>query len=395
MKRRNNISATNVLYPIVLIGSCLFSLLQMYALPHSEAFLIALSNRTILILWIIGIGLALFKRMTRPIPSESAPLLVIAAFSVAACMITAAKAPSSIVDAVLSTLGFLALPIMISYTALFKIDFDLKPFVYAYIILLSGLFIWLYHTDLRHAFETIYGVEQIEAVTLGYNNPNQTAMYLFVCVIGLVSAFSYFRPKLVKLFLLLDVCYISWLLVQTQSRTATLLLAAFLILVLYSRRRSIPKSWPALSVLAPVIYLLLLPVTTLFQKEILVMGQNLFTGRDAIYNRYLSNVNFLTFFLGDLRRYMFQNLHNGYLAIAASAGIFTCLGYFWLLRSHTSGNLPRRDAPVEERTAFIGFLCLIIYTSSEAAFFVGGAGYAFLIFSIFSLFAKPFATGEN
>ena len=93
-----------------------------------------------------------------------------------------------------------------------------------------------------------------------------------------------------------------------------------------------------------------------------------------------------------MNTFAFDNLHNGYLAIAASAGLFTCVYYSRFLTHCVLKSMPISGTPNYERVAFVGFLCLILHTGAEASYLTGGVNYAFLVFSIFALFAKPYPT---
>lgn len=379
---------------LLIIGSCMSALIQFIALPYDNATLISLSNRFLLVLWIVVIGIALFQRLLKPIPGELGSLLLIIIFSAVAWLIAALNSPSNAINNALRTAGFLILPLMFAYKDFFRIDQKAKSVVYGFNVLYSLVFVFLYHSDLRHAYESAYGATKIAQVTLGYANPNQTAMFLFLCVICLASGMLYVKPKYLKLFFAVDGCYLSWIMLQTESRAAIFLLVAFAIMVAIARKREITTRWINFAFSVPLAYVLLLPVLSFLDWDIVVLNETIFNGREIIYNRYFQNLNITTFLFGDLNTFQFENLHNGYIAISASTGIVTCVSYGKFLKSNLIWDLPTRTAPMHERMAFVGFLCVIMYTCAEAAFFVGGSHYAFLLFSLFVLFAKPGATKD-
>lgn len=392
MRKKKNVSIIkNNFFLIVFTLSCICSWVQLIALPYKNAFLMSLSNRALLFLWLIGAGYALFRRLLRPIPAKSISLLLVIIFSLVAWIFAAINRSSAIIDNILRILGFFMLPAMIGYSGLFKIDSRAKTVVFIYALATALLFIWLYHTDYCHIFYSDYGIRYLEEVTLGYSNPNQTAIYLFSNVLVLIPGIFYFKRRILKAVFLVASLYTGWILSKTDSRTAILLLALFLLLCLYARKHKITKLWVIAACFAPLFYLLLLPILESSNTSIQIMEADLFNGRDTIFDRYWSNINALTFLFGDLNRFRMDNLHNGYIAVAASAGFFTTAFYLRHLWSHLEWNLPKLSSPMYERAAFIGFLCVLMYACSEAAFFVGGSHYAFIGFSVFILFAKPFA----
>ena len=121
------------------------------------------------------------------------------------------------------------------------------------------------------------------------------------------------------------------------------------------------------------------------------MGDTLLNGRETLFSKYFDNLAVDTFFLGDFRSFRFDNLHNAYIAIAATTGIFVLSFYMYMLRKHMLQNLRPEIEKGYEHTAFIGFICLVFYFSTEAAGAVGGTNYAFMNMSLFVYFSKPFA----
>ena len=377
---------------LLIVCSCLCVLIQLIALPYRIESLMALSNRVLMVVWFLGVGFVLFCRFSKPVSQKMGSILLVLSLSLLAWLVAALEKPGMAMDNLMATIGFLLLPMMLCYAAFFEIDERAKTVVCTSAILYSVLFIWLYHSDKRHVFEGPYGIEQVEAVTLGYANPNQTAMYLFLCVVTLFCAFFYFKSRLLKLLVAADGCYILWILQQTESRTAILLFAMFAVLALLMRKRDIPSFIIGLSVLLPVIYILLIPLIANSGYEISFMGENIFTGRENIFDRYFQSLNIVSLFFGNMNEFQFANLHNGYIAVAASVGAITCLSYIVCIKTSLIGNCPDEHTPTYARVAFFAFLCVIAYTSSEAAFLVGGSNFAFMVFSIVVLFANPFAT---
>lgn len=372
-----------------IVASCACSLIHLNALPYNVSSQIMMSNRILLVVWIIAIGGQIFHRLTRPVPKKYASLLILIVLTAISWMFSAISISSRATDNALSMAGFLLFPIMLGYSGLFRIDSRAKTVIYIYYILLSVLLIRLYHSDLRHAYDGGYGVAQIREVTLGYANPNQAAMYTLLSTMALFSGVFYFKSKYMKAFLLADGFYMAWIMMQTESRTVLILIVTFAVLTIISLRRELPEKCVDWAIALPAIYLFLLPIMDFLQQSFTFQGEGIYNGRERIFERYYDRLNILTFLIGDMNTFQFTNLHNGYLAIAASVGVIACICYVYFLRLILSRNRPDANSPVNERVAFIGALCTVMYVSTEAAFMVGGSNYAFMLFSLYVIFAKP------
>lgn len=367
------------------MASAVCALVQLYALPRSMTRWMSLSNRVLMILWIVFVGWAVVKRVEQRFPARLGGGLMVIVGSFVAYAFTVIQSSSQAVSLGLKLLGFLILPMMFLYSAVFRIDARAKTAVLIFDLAVSAVFIQLYNSNMRNIFEGEYETVYLDVITLGYSNPNRTAMYLFLCAIGLVAGVFYFKNVFLKVIFAVDAACMAWFLWQTGARTAMLLFVVFLVLVWITGKRELSGVWIWVALLLPLTYILLQP----FAAELTFMGETLFNGREEVYNKYLGNMTFGSFMIGNMERFRFDNLHNGYLAISASVGVPTCIGYAFFLKSYMKLNRPHRDVPTFERVAFLGFLCAVMYTGAEAAFFVGGATYAMLVFSICVLFANP------
>ena len=144
-----------------------------------------------------------------------------------------------------------------------------------------------------------------------------------------------------------------------------------------------------LILLTPVIYLVFALALPSISQKITVMGESIFTGREEIYQRYFDNLSIINFIFGDFNEFHFDNLHNGYISIAATGGIVSVICFILLLKKCLDTNRINARSYYYTATAYLGFLCIVLCTSTEAAFIVGGSTYAFFIFMIFALFSQP------
>lgn len=372
----------------MMVVSSICMLVNLYAVPHKINRLIALSNRAMLLLWILLAGFLVVKRFFRKTPKRYSWFFVIIVFSLFAVALAAVGRANTVVANITALCAFFALPVMLMYGLNYTIPAKVKPVVLIANIGASMIFILLYFSGLRHAFDTYYGVRYIGSVTLGYPNPNQTAMYLFVCAVNLFAALFYFKKKTLRILIGADLLLMLYMLNKTDSRTAILMvvLVAFLCVILWKRKLS--QVWVNIALLAPLIYAILAQYLFPYFDEIMILGESLFNGREDIYDRYFNNLSLSTFLFGDFNRFRFQNLHNGYVAIAATIGIVGLVSFVSLLKNALAGIGDVRLKEYE-KIAAIAFLCIIVYTCTEAAFFVGSVNYAYLMYTVFLLFAIP------
>lgn len=374
----------------MIVASCVCLILQLYAIPRNSTGLMSIANHGILLLWLGVGGIRVIKRLAAVYPAKLMSFIWMLLLTVLALLVGILRGTYFAVSDITSFVNFMVFPMMLMHSAVYTVPDKAKTVLVVTAAFLSILFIALYHSDFRFVYTGYYGKTYIDQVTLGYPNPNQAAMYLFICVVILFTGIFSFRQWPVKALLILDVAYLCWILTQTESRTAVLLLIVFFILSLVMLKRNLPVWSVDVAIFTPLGYALLAMFFFPIFGTITLWGEPLFNGRENIFERYLDNLNILNFLLGDYRKFNFQNLHSGYVSIAATVGI-VALAFFMIfirtcLRQNHRGILRDKQAKI----GFIGFLCVLVYTSTEAAFFVGGSTYAFLIFAVFMFFSQPF-----
>ena len=388
LKNRQDKTRDIIFY--VILASCVCLLLQLYGLPFESGTLKSWSNRIMLLIWVAGGGLVCLKKLIDYLPRYLLCIVLLVVMCLVSLMLTATKGLSVPIGQFPSLLGFLTLPVMILFCAYYPIPERARKTIHYTNIAASGLYIYLFHSDKAYQYKGYYGYTTIDDLTLGYPNANQTAMYLFVCIIILVASVVYFRSVYAKLLLLADTGYMTYLLYLTESRTAFALILVFFLMVLYLRRHKLPSKWVAIALAAPAIF----AICGHFFKDLFMVvkfiGESLFNGREEIYAKYFGNLDIFNFLFGDYVRFHFDNMHNGYVSITATVGIVALGSYIVFFWENLRRNLGRLEATLPEKVAFTGFLCTLMYTSTEAAMIVGGSNYAFLLASVYMLFSKPF-----
>lgn len=374
----------------LIAASCICILAQFYALPHQLEVLTMLSNRCLLVLWIIITGVLVVRRLASPVSKSFVSALVLIIFACLSVFMAAMEDLGSLGNNAKDLIGFFSLIMMLMYSASYEIK-NAKPIVLCANIVASLIFISLYYSDLRHSYVTVYGVKYIDVVTLGYSNPNLTAIYLFVCIINLFVAIFYFKHWLLKVLLALDLTQILFILYKTESRTAILLIVVFIILFICSLFYKMPRIFPGIAIALPIAYALMAQYLFPFFGEITFRGETIFNGREDIFSRYFDNINLSNFLFGDFNQFRFDNLHNGYVSIAATLGVPALICFLIFLKENVYKNYRQIEFAKYESVAFWGFICIIMYACTEASLFVSSASYGFLIFSVYLLFAKPYA----
>ena len=389
LKNRSTVKKRDFSFWMIVV-SCVCTIAQFYALPHGISFLALLSNRCLLLIWILVFGLIVGKRMATPFPRRMVSAVLLIVLSLLSLTVAAVEQIGALGTNIKELIGFLALIMMLMYSAFFEIK-DIKAVVLFANIAASLIFISLYYSNLRYVYTGDYGIAQIDALTLGYSNPNLTAIYLFVCAINLVIAIFYFKQKLLRFLLLLDVAHILMMLYKTESRTAILLIAAFLILSICSFFYKLPKWCLGVAIIMPLAYAVIAQWFLPYFEGVTFKGESIFNGREDIFSRYFNNLDALSFILGDFNEFKFDNLHNGYVSIAATLGVPGLICFILFLKESIYMNYRPKEFERYESVAFWGFICIVMYACTEASLFVGSASYGFLLFSTFLLFAKPYA----
>lgn len=278
---------------------------------------------------------------------------------------------------------FLEIPIlMCAFTK--DIEKSIRKMLFYFNIVLSLFYVVISLSPLAHLYTTAWGAKEIPELTLSYNNPNETAMYLFACVVVLASMLPEAKNKIFRIFVSVDICYLIYLIILTKSRTIIFVTAIFLFLIILYNKKSIPKYFRIIAFCIPVVFMTIVLYFRDNLKDYIILGDTFDTGRDSIYSRVFDDLNFLEFLFGDFS-FKFQNLHNAVISIFGTIGILgTILFYYFLLRKFKDINIGNTTS-VSRKRAFIGLLCIVLITSTEAAFFTAGSAFSISVFSIYLL----------
>ena len=106
------------------------------------------------------------------------------------------------------------------------------------------------------------------------------------------------------------------------------------------------------------------------------MGEILDTGRYNIYQAFLSHLDFLGVFVGNVPGFAGGNLHNSYLSVMAAYGLITTVLYVVFLNAVLREQHANSQKSEAAYAAYIGILCVIAHGIAEGALLISGAAYA-------------------
>lgn len=226
------------------------------------------------------------------------------------------------------------------------------------------------------------------SLSLGYQNPNITAIYLFMnasILLVTIGAFKHIAMKLLMIALIfLDIT----MMYRTDSR-AVFFVYLFIVAVYVFKKRKfkIPKIFILLCVLFPFAFLFI--YTYMYDNgiltDVMILGKSVYSGREVYFSDMLAEIggSISGILFGEFRG--FNNTHNSALGLISYFGILATIIYYlnWLyslfhIAKHGFSN---KIAYI----AFISILALHIHSCAEAALIIGGGIWFVFTASIFSI----------
>ncbi len=238
-----------------------------------------------------------------------------------------------------------------------------------------ALFVWLSFSNLSHIYYGEYNIVNLDELTLGYRNPNETGMYLMLSFAIMFSGFEQAKKRLLKAGALILTVVLYVFIWQTGSRTC-ILLASLIVLA-----RVLNLIWKAgkwtrrLILVMPILVALWQLLFPEMIAQMTFLDQGVDTGRREIYEEFLSSVTFWDSILGNFAKYPGLNMHSSIIALVAMFGVPATIVYMGYLESVMTHYFNRLRNP-ENFVAFAGFLAIILHGVAEAAMLVSGAVYA-------------------
>lgn len=269
-------------------------------------------------------------------------------------------------------------------TSIYPAKDNFKKHIYITYLILSVYYVFLSFSSVSHKYIGPYGETRHDALTLGYNNPNQTGMYLLVCFFVLLSATAFFNKIIVKRIFLISAILQMFLVWKTESRACIIIAIVYLVYYCFFSKRSrifLSDSFVRVIVFIPIIIFLLITLFHNTFEGLTVLDERFDTGRFTIYVNVLRNYNILNFFFGDFSKYAFSNLHNAYLSVMATIGFPAMVLFILFLYTKVTGTL-KEVTQRYQRLTYVGLLALVIHMAFEAAFFTAGSVYAVSVLTL-------------
>ena len=282
---------------------------------------------------------------------------------------------------------FLMLPTCI---LLFKSTVNVKTIKVAiYVANAVFLLLWtvlFFIPSISHAFYNEFGKQTIEELTLGYDNPNQTGMYLVVSFVIALSGFRRKNNKVIQSLFLVESIWTAYLTILTLSRVCIALIIFISVVWLVGGARKAGKKTTAVILFVPLVFALLLIFGNEKFLNTILFGDTLDNGRSLMVKEFVETLNPLTFIFGNFAKFIGNNMHNGYVTIFAVTGIFGIIVYLGFLWNVLSSYLNQIDnnSP-SDKIAFVGILAVILHFTVESAFLTSGMIYALFVGLLFVL----------
>lgn len=265
---------------------------------------------------------------------------------------------------------------------------DLKKFIFGIALISAFVFIGFSFVP-----SIAYSDDLLDSLELGFNNPNETAVYLMSTICLLVLFFDTMKRWLFKVPVVLIIGYLAYLLYLTESRTALVATALVILYQLFARRFVVPRWVIPVAVLLPLVFLVL--YTQLWQRglfpDLEILGKPFYSGREDYFMEQLLEFRDNWLF-GDIGLHYFSNMHNGPLTILSGMGSSGFLAWFAFI-VYTLRHYYEDICTKSKTIALIVILAIFIHSSAEAAFIVGGAHYSIIVATFFLLLKKEEKTG--
>ena len=288
---------------------------------------------------------------------------------------------------IIGILGFLEM--LFAIFIIDKVDYTdtTESFVFWVNVAIALVFVLFSRTSFA------YSDEIIGSLSLGYANPNATAIYLLMNI-ALLMLYTVRIQKLIpKLFVYVLCTYLLYLLYETNSRTclvAAVLIVAYILIA--------PK-WKLPRILLPIF--MLIPLAFLFfyaemyktgkYTDLTILGKEFYSGREGYFVKMLANLK-AYWLVGDVGQHPFENMHNGPLTLLSGCGVIGYILYL-LFTSSTIRHYYREEVSHTQTVALIVILAAFIHSCSEAALVVGGANYSIVMATFYWLLKNRSAEG--
>lgn len=269
------------------------------------------------------------------------------------------------IDNILSVMSIGAFLVLIITQNKVIVDKSLNNYIFSCSMAIAVILIFYSQTH----FAYWDGQRNVIYLTLGMDNSNTTAIYIFL-VYGMLVITMRERRK-IWIPIIIEVLLV-WLIWQTNSRMVLAATIAVPILSVVFRKKRIPQCIVKVCCIIPFVFVPIYLYLYDHIENIEIMGKTLFSGRQNSFLDYMGGLDTKSAWLfGNLDLYMFQNAHNGPLAIVSSIGIIGAIGFFAIVIGRLL-QLNKKAFNMMAKTAIIVLIACFIHSCGEAALLLGG-----------------------
>ena len=341
--------------------------------PLQNDFMVSWATRPLILLVCAVTALAIIN-LLRKVWVDAADLYFLAVIGISAISMVLGGV-SGMLKAAIAYLCFLMLP---GYIVLYRRADNisrLKTAVYIANVFYTGVYLYLRFTDKAFVYYGEYGEEIIESLTLGYGNPNETAIYLMLSFFIMLSASFAVKKRWQRCGAFLLCGALFFLMWETECRTCIILAAIVLILTVFKYLPRLKGGVSLIVFLIPLIALVLVRAMPDTLKAMKFMGDVVDTGRYSVFDRFFAGVTISSFLFGDVARYPGSNMHNSYLSLLAMFGLLTTIMYVLFLRTSLKAYYAKLSN-TQSYVAYAGVLAVIAHGAAEGTLVMSGTVYA-------------------
>lgn len=341
--------------------------------PLQNDFMVSWATRCLILLVFAASVLAVIKLLRRSLVgvADICFLAVIALSAIRMLM----GGVSGIMAAAVPYLCFVMLP---GYIVLYRRADNinrLKAAVYVANVFYTVVYVYLRFTDKAFLYYGPYGATTIGELTLGYDNPNQTGIYLMLSFFIMLSAVFAAKKRWQRrgcVLLCGALCYLLW---ETECRTCIVLAAVVLILTIFKFLPRLKAGARLIVFLIPLVSLILVRTIPDTLTALSFMGDVVDTGRYLVFDQLFSNLTIGSFLFGDVVGYAGTNMHNSYLSLLAMFGILTTIMYVMFLSTSLKAYCKKLSG-FSSYVAYAGVLAVIVHGAAEGTLIISGTVYA-------------------
>lgn len=328
----------------------------------------------IMVSYIFLLAIYIFATKVTSQKVEKTEALFVALVAVTAfCYLYTCK--SAIMGKLVQYMCFLMLPgCMVLYRHAGRVK-DLKKAIHIANACYALLLIALSFAPNSHIAYGRYGLEEVEELTLGFQNPNETAIYLMLTFFALATAFVGEKKGLLKWSCGLLAALMFYMILQTQSRTCIVLAVAFLILALLQKKFRLKENTLKAAVCLPACVLIIMMEFPQWVASLRFMGEVADTGRIQLFNAFFRDWDLGIAILGSFSQYGGSNMHNSFLTLMAMFGIPAAIYYMYFFYKATTAYHPKVDSPASY-LGYVGWLMVIVHGVAEGTLLAAGTVYA-------------------